>query len=221
MYQVNEIFYTIQGEARFTGTPSVFVRLQGCGVGCPWCDTKHTWDAEAKNLISADEMLQKIDDAPTYAEMTADEIVASAIKASNNQTLLITITGGEPAEQDLTELTAAISKAGMQAQLETSGTEVLAIHPDCWVTLSPKINMPNKKPIRQEAVQRADEIKMPVGKQRDVSMLQDFIADFHVTQSVWLQPLSQSEKATELCVKTAMKNGWNLSMQTHKYIGVR
>ena len=36
---VNEIFWSLQGEGAFTGTPSVFFRLQGCSVGCPWCDT--------------------------------------------------------------------------------------------------------------------------------------------------------------------------------------
>ncbi len=48
---VNEIFETIQGEATYTGTPAVFVRLQGCPVGCPWCDTKHTWDVELDKEI--------------------------------------------------------------------------------------------------------------------------------------------------------------------------
>ena len=40
---INEMFETIQGEGAHTGIPSIFVRLQGCPVGCPWCDTKHTW----------------------------------------------------------------------------------------------------------------------------------------------------------------------------------
>ena len=48
MIRVNEIFFTIQGEAAFTGTPAIFVRLQGCAVGCGWCDTKHTWSTNEK-----------------------------------------------------------------------------------------------------------------------------------------------------------------------------
>ena len=44
MLKINEIFDTIQGEAYFTGTPATFIRLQGCPVGCAWCDTKHTWN---------------------------------------------------------------------------------------------------------------------------------------------------------------------------------
>lgn len=45
-YPINEIFQTIQGEGVFTGVPAVFIRLQGCPVGCSWCDTKQTWDKE-------------------------------------------------------------------------------------------------------------------------------------------------------------------------------
>ncbi|GAM63268.1 queuosine biosynthesis queE radical SAM [Vibrio ishigakensis] len=44
MLKLNEIFETIQGEGFFTGVPSIFIRLQGCPVGCAWCDTKQTWD---------------------------------------------------------------------------------------------------------------------------------------------------------------------------------
>ena len=40
---INEVYWTIQGEGVHTGVPALFVRMQGCAVGCPWCDTKHTW----------------------------------------------------------------------------------------------------------------------------------------------------------------------------------
>lgn len=43
-YPINEMFQTLQGEGYFTGVPAIFIRLQGCPVGCAWCDTKHTWD---------------------------------------------------------------------------------------------------------------------------------------------------------------------------------
>ncbi len=41
-YPINEMFQTLQGEGYFTGVPAIFIRLQGCPVGCAWCDTKHT-----------------------------------------------------------------------------------------------------------------------------------------------------------------------------------
>ena len=58
MLKINEIFDTIQGEAYFTGTPATFIRLQGCPVGCNWCDTKHTGSEGVEKLkIEIDEML--------------------------------------------------------------------------------------------------------------------------------------------------------------------
>ncbi|VTR58202.1 7-carboxy-7-deazaguanine synthase [Serratia fonticola] len=39
-YPINEMFQTLQGEGYFTGVPAIFIRLQGCPVGCSWCDTK-------------------------------------------------------------------------------------------------------------------------------------------------------------------------------------
>src|SRR5256885_266423 len=41
--RVREVFASVQGEGVTVGTPSAFVRLQGCSVGCAWCDTKYSW----------------------------------------------------------------------------------------------------------------------------------------------------------------------------------
>ena len=59
MYKINEVFETIQGEASYTGTPSIFLRLQGCPVGCSWCDTKQTWDVDNVYKVSLDETVEK------------------------------------------------------------------------------------------------------------------------------------------------------------------
>ena len=68
LYKINEVFETIQGEASFTGTPSIFLRLQGCPVGCSWCDTKQTWDVDNVYKVSLDDTVEKKADSDHWAE---------------------------------------------------------------------------------------------------------------------------------------------------------
>lgn len=217
---VNEIFETLQGEATWTGTPAVFVRLQGCPVGCPWCDTKHTWQLDSAHEIDQAAMLAKADEpAPTHAQLTADELVRVLGRFRSRH---VVFTGGEPCMFDLRALTQAIAQSGRQAQIETSGTFPVRCDQRCWVTLSPKIDMPGGLVVLPQAVDRANEIKMPVGKPADVEALMQFLAGAGWSgQPVWLQPLSQSKKATEVCISAAREHGWRVSLQTHKFAGLR
>lgn len=219
MLPVNEWFETIQGEATFTGTPSIFIRLQGCPVGCGWCDTKHTWDVELGADIRIEAMMAKQVDSPAYAYMTLDQIT-SRINQSN--CLHVVITGGEPCMYDLWMLTHSIIAQGRTVQVETSGTFPIKVCDETFVTVSPKLDMPGGKEVLTESLQRADEIKFPVGKQADVDKLLDRIVPLvDYDAIIWLQPLSQNKTATALCVKAATEHGWNVSIQTHKFIGVR
>lgn len=218
---VNELFETIQGEATFTGTPAVFVRMQGCPVGCPWCDTKHTWTIDPRNAVTQDEILSKPGDAPTFAWMAPNQIAEIVALHKSRH---VVITGGEPCLYDLWPLTAQLADQGLTVQIETSGTSKIECAGGTFVTLSPKIGMPGGKEVLDSAIARADEIKMPVGKPDDIERLVRVLARRPVDArkpSVWLQPLSQSEKATELCVAQATIMGWRVSIQTHKYLGVR
>lgn len=221
IYPVNELFYTIQGEATYTGYPSVFIRLQGCNVGCPWCDTKHTWDSG--NAISIQDMLNKDIDSNLYAPMSAREILEVVKELGAKR---VVITGGEPCMHDLEPLTTLLATSDIQAQIETSGTEPIRCDPRTWVTVSPKIGMPGQKTPLFSSVTRANEIKMPVGKMDDLIKLQELLDTMFTKRGysippVWLQPLSQGKKATSLCIEAAKVNNWRVSIQTHKYIGVR
>lgn len=222
MLPVNEIFETIQGEATWTGTPAVFVRLQGCDVGCPWCDTKHTWKIDQDNESSLAAMISKEADGATFAKIPTDTLVKLICQYRARH---IVITGGEPCMFDLTELTTGLIEAGKSVQIETSGTEPIKAHPLTWVTVSPKFGMPGGKKVLPESLARADEIKLPVGRPADIARFTSNWHELHDTsmikQPVWLQPLSASAKATALCVETATIMGWKVSIQTHKFIGVR
>jgi len=215
---VNEIFQSIQGEARWAGTPSVFIRLQGCAVGCPWCDTRHTWTLAAGDEISVAAMLTKTRDAATFARLGADELVAlvAAFQARH-----VVITGGEPCERDLTELTEKLIALGRGVQIETSGTEAVRVAAGTWVTVSPKFDMPGGRRVRDDALARADEWKIPVGKQADIDAALAALADRPRPREIWLQPLSRNPKATELCIAGATRLDFRVSVQIHQFLGLR
>lgn len=199
-YQVNEIFASIQGEAAFAGRPCVFIRLQGCGVGCPWCDTKDTWDASEGSQLSIDEIVQTVFNLmPRCAH--------------------VVLTGGEPLEQDIIPLVKALQNMKLYVQIETSGTAIIPEHirTTCWVTLSPKIGM--KKPFIVQNLKRCREIKFCIGKESDIEKLTTLLTDGPYP-GIYLQPLSMNPKSTKACVDLAMAHGYAVSVQTHKYLGL-
>ena len=222
MYAINEIFATLQGEATFTGTPSIFIRLQGCNVGCPWCDTKHTWKLDKTHQIDFNAAVSKTDDKNSWSNANVEQVV-EFIEANYPQIKHIVITGGEPAMYDLVPLSLALENLGKDIQIETSGTENFKITQGTWVSLSPKIDMPEGKVVLLDSVARANEIKMPIGKMSDIEKLKIFIKDYEVKENIpiWLQPISQNPSATKLCIEQALLNNWRLSIQTHKFINIR
>ncbi|WP_028025283.1 7-carboxy-7-deazaguanine synthase QueE [Enterovibrio calviensis] len=219
MYNVNEIFETIQGEGTFTGVPSVFVRLQGCPVGCPWCDTRQTWDTLPNDERDFGTVLAKTGDSPTWAQVSADAILAHL--EQNYTAKHVVITGGEPCIFDLIPLTSRLESAGYRCQIETSGTYAIKATKDTWVTVSPKINMRGKLPVLVEALERANEIKHPVGTESDIEKLDTLLDGINLSsKEIALQPISQKPRATELCIKTCIARNWRLSIQTHKYLDI-
>ena len=225
-YPVNEIFLTIQGEGQWQGSPATFVRLQGCDVGCPWCDTKHTWAVNAAEHIASLPMGSR-DGARTWAYMTPDAIagqIAGERTRHKSKARHVVLTGGEPAMHPLAQLTERLLLVGYQVQLETSGTYPLTgLPPAVWVTLSPKIDMPGGRKVLREVLSRADEVKHPIGKPRDLerllALLEGRFPELPATR-VSLQPVSQSEKATQLCINACLRHGFRLSVQLHKIVKV-
>ena len=75
--------------------------------------------------------------------------------------------------------------------------------------------------VLNSALLRANELKMPINGLNDVKNLKKLVKKINYGQLVWLQPVSQELQNTELCVETAKNNNWRISIQTHKYMGVR
>lgn len=219
-YKINEFFETIQGEGSFTGQPSIFIRLQGCPVACSWCDTKHTWDINLDDSVSTEAMASKTEETTQWANMSVEQILAW-VKPKGYQAKHIVITGGEPCMVDLTPLCEGFEAQGYSCQVETSGTFEIQVTDKCWVTVSPKINMKGGYKILRSALDRANEIKHPVATEHHVEELTDLLAEHEVTNKpIYLQPISQKQRATELAIETCIKNNWRLSIQVHKYIGI-
>jgi 7-carboxy-7-deazaguanine synthase len=221
VYKINEVFETIQGEGVFTGVPAIFVRLQICPVGCAWCDTKHTWQAEPENETDFNTVMAKTGDSPLWTNVTADDIV-NRLNSNGYTAKHIVITGGEPCLYDLLPLTELLENNGYRCQIETSGTEPILTSADTWVTVSPKINMKGKRTVLTSALSRANEIKHPVGTEKDIEQLEALLKDKILRDDVTiaLQPISQKPRATELCVETCIARNWRLSVQTHKYLAI-
>ena len=219
-YKINELFETIQGEGSFTGQPSIFIRLQGCPVGCSWCDTKHTWEVALSDEVTKEVMLAKSQETSQWARLSVEQILA-LITERGYKAKHIVITGGEPCMVDLTPLCDAFDVLGYSTQVETSGTFEINVSDKCWVTVSPKINMRGGYAILNSAMLRADEIKHPIATEQHVDDLKALLTEHNIVKTpVYLQPISQKNRATELAIETCIANNWRLSVQVHKYLGI-
>ncbi len=218
---INEMFETIQGEGAHTGIPSIFVRLQGCPVGCPWCDTKHTWEIKEDLIVSSKEIIEKTEESETYF-LSDDKELLTLFEKEGYLAKHVVITGGEPCMYDLRGLTTLLHDNGFTTQIETSGTFEIFCDERTYVTVSPKINMRGGFEVLTSALERANEIKHPIAMQKHIDELDALLANVSSLEGkqVCLQPISQQPRATELAVKTCIARNWRLSLQTHKYIGI-
>nr|MBP6315750.1 7-carboxy-7-deazaguanine synthase QueE [Chitinophagaceae bacterium] len=192
-----ETFYSIQGEGFYQGHAAFFIRLAGCDVGCVWCDVKESWDAEKHEMRSIDSLLEEV-------QKTNAEIVI--------------ITGGEPLMYDCGPLTEALQQAGYKTHLETSAAYPLSGKWD-WICVSPK---KFKAPLI-EVLAKANELKVVVFNQSDFEWALHHSKKVSENCILFLQPEWSKEK--ELLPKMTefiqQHPQWKLSLQIHKYMGVR
>ena len=153
--RVSEVFTSIQGEGPSAGTPSVFVRLQGCRVGCTWCDTRYAWDPCGGNEVTLGALLRRV----------------KAAGVPN-----VVVTGGEPLEHPgFAPLVAGLHALGLRVEVETAGTELPPpAYVDQW-NVSPKLahsGVPVARRLRSEAIERFRDLgawfKFVVADERDL-----------------------------------------------------
>ncbi|MFN9056603.1 MAG: 7-carboxy-7-deazaguanine synthase QueE [Cyanobacteriota bacterium] len=208
---VVETFHSLQGEGLHSGRSAFFLRLAGCDVGCPWCDTKHSWP-------EAHHPRQSVADLARQARLALD---AGAC--------FVVVTGGEPLQHDLTPLCGALS--GMAAlHLETSGVHPLSGRFD-WITLSPKRHMPP----RDELLAACQELKVVVEQPADLAFAEAMAARALESRQAGVrgasgktgpallrQPAWGDPEGQRLAIEHVRTHpNWRLSLQSHKWLGVR
>jgi 7-carboxy-7-deazaguanine synthase len=191
-----ETFHSLQGEGTWAGTNASFIRLAGCDVGCPWCDTKISWSEKHHPRRSIADLIREA-------------------QACNPR--FVVITGGEPLMHDLHPLTAALQATGLRTHLETSGSHPLSGQFN-WITLSPK---PFKPPLPAIYAQ-AQELKIVISIASDFAWAE---AQSDLTNSQadrYLQPEANSPTSQQLIFNYILQHPqWRMSLQTHKLLGIR
>ena len=193
---VVETFHSIQGEGAWTGTNAFFIRLAGCDVGCPWCDTKHSWNARR------------------HPQRHTTDLIAEA-KAVNPA--IVVITGGEPLMHDLSSLSNGLRAEGLRVHLETSGAPPFSGNFD-WVTFSPK----RFKPPHESIYSRVSELKVVVSGQADLSWAEDQVTKIPTDAVRLLQPEWGTLDSYSLIFEYVLSHPeWRISLQTHKFTNIR
>lgn len=209
-YTVKEIFYTLQGEGTHSGRPAVFCRFSGCNLWtgreqdrasaiCSFCDTDFVGAGpDGGKFGSADEL--------------ADAVARHWPSSSGHGKRFVVCTGGEPLLQLDEGAIAALHKQGFEVAVETNGT--LEPPPGIdWICVSPKAGS-------RTALRRGNELKLvyPQPEAQPASFETDDFSAFY------LQPMDGPDLArnTQLALEYCLAHPqWKLSLQTHKFVGIR
>ena len=200
--KINEIFYSLQGEGHYTGTPAVFVRFAGCNLRCWFCDTNFE----------------------TGQEMSEDEIVGAVLKYP---TRYVVITGGEPTLQLTASLCDKLHAHGCYLMMETNGTRPLS--EGCqvdWVTCSPKLSdiINGKRKLVPLRIGHIDELKVVFedSESQDIALYEQISANEYRLQPCDTQDPQRNQEIIDKTISYILQHPqWKLSLQTHKILGVR
>lgn len=192
MYELVEIFESLQGEGRNMGRPCVFVRFAGCNLKCPWCDT----DVTKRFSASLDELLAEL------GQYKAKSVI---------------LTGSEPTMQkEMPELVAALKKAGYWIGVETNGTNDAD-----WLGFVDYVACSPKRGASVRLVE-ADEVRVVAEDEATADFCrkvrrQIAATDYYVSPC---DHDGQIDFATAKSVLSQLA-GWSLSVQLHKILGFR
>ena len=210
-YRVKEIYYTLQGEGTHTGRAAVFCRFTSCNL---WTGRERDRGRAVCRLCDTDFVGTDGPGGGRFA--TAGDLAAAVggvwdIRASARERAFVVCTGGEPLLQLDEAALQALHAAGFEVAVETNGTQVAPLGLD-WVCVSPKAGAPLK-------LTSGDELKL-VYPQEGVNPEMFEGLGF---PRLLLQPMDglERDKNTQLAVEYCLSHPqWQLSLQTHKYLGI-
>ena len=208
MYRIKEIYFTQQGEGANTGKDFVFIRFSGCNLWsgkesnrasaiCKFCDTDfYGTDGVNGGVYQADKLIEKV----------------KSLWLSKEQKISVVLTGGEPLLQADQNLIDTLKSNNIFIAIETNGT-LLPPQGIDWICMSPKANTDIK-------LRRGNEIKI-VFPQEDIDPLDFSHYDYDY---FFIQPMDSKNQDQNInqSVSFCQKHPrWELSLQTHKILGIR
>lgn len=221
---VNSLFYTIQGEGPYAGRPAIFIRLAGCNLQCPLCDTEYT----KRDDYAVSELVQ----------MVLSHIVGvpgAYTRAGRREAPIVVITGGEPFRQPIGYLVQCLLDIGVYVQIETNGT----LHqPGPWtssqvtIVCSPKAGQvhPLLVPLvgAWKYVARADRLAqdgLPTSALEHPNARGLYRPPSDHPAPIYLQPADEQDDAanarnTAAVVQACLEYGYRLCLQVHKIVNV-
>lgn len=219
LIDVHSIFYTIQGEGPFSGTPAVFVRLAGCNLQCDFCDTEYTKGRHAMRVVDVAIEVERV--------------------AKFKHQGLVVITGGEPFRQDIGNLITLLTNHGFYVQVETNGTlpppdevcfnRFTHERAGAYIVVSPKgSHVATMQACAYKYVLTAGEVdidglpttvlghpcKTRVARPPDDAWLPIYV------QPADLQDPLKNHDNLQIAIASCMRHGYLLQIQTHKLIGL-
>lgn len=204
LIRITEIFYSLQGETRTVGWPTVFIRLTGCPLRCDYCDTEYAFSGGER--LQIEEILNATDQYNAH---------------------YVTVTGGEPlAQKNCLLLLKSLCDKGYDVSLETSGSvDLTGVDPRVVIV------MDLKTPASQEEsknryenlnlIKKTDQIKFVICDRNDYEWSKQQIADHNLTEKaeILFSPVHGEKMARQLADWILQDNlAVRFQLQLHKYL---
>ena len=201
---INEIFYSIQGEAKNSGKPTVFIRTAGCPFRCSYCDTDYAFTEGKQTKIS--------------------EIIKLIKKFD---TKYITVTGGEPlAQKNIRHLLELLISNSYNISLETSGLiDISDVPKDIEIVMDIKTPSSNEesKNIKKNLsiIKKTDVLKFVIGDKNDYEWSKEILLENNLVNfnNIYFSPVHDLLKPKDIAKWILDDNlKVTLQLQIHKYI---